>query len=76
MKRKKKKNNQDLVCIVPYPSKDESKYTDIKETSGINEKRIRLAKLERQTFTDETFHRAQCASIPNQNNNDRPGIHL
>ena len=38
MKRKKKKNNQDLVCIVPYPSKDESKYTDIKETSGINEK--------------------------------------
>ena len=43
MKRKKKKNNQNLVCIAHYPNKDESKYTDIKETSAINEKRIRLA---------------------------------
>ena len=31
MKRKKKTNNENLVCIVHYSNKDESKYTDIKE---------------------------------------------
>ena len=37
MKQRKKKNNENLVCIVHYPNKDESKYTDIKEISTINE---------------------------------------
>ena len=76
MKQKKKKKNENLVCIVHYPNKDESKYTDIKEISAINKKRIRLAKSERETYTDETYHREQCASIPNQINHDRHGIHL
>ena len=31
MKRKKKTNNENLVCLVHYSNKDESKYTDIKE---------------------------------------------
>ena len=31
MKRKKKTNKENLVYIVHYSNKDESKYTDIKE---------------------------------------------
>ena len=38
MKQKKKKKNENLVCIVHYPNKDESNYTDIKEISAINKK--------------------------------------
>ena len=57
-------------------SKDESKYTDIKEISATNEKRIRLAKSERETYTDENFHREQCASIPNEIIHDKHDIHL
>ena len=52
-----------MVCILHYPNKDESKYTDIKEISAINEERLRLAKSERETYTDENFHREQYASI-------------
>ena len=76
MKRKKKKNNENLVCIVHYPNKDESKYTDIKEISAVNEEQIRLAKSEREIYTDENFRRGQCVSIPNAINHDRHGIHL
>ena len=63
MKRKKKKNNENLVCIVHYPNKDESKYTDIKKISAKNEERIRLAKSERETYTDQNIHREQFTLI-------------
>ena len=76
MKRKKKKIYENLVCIVDYPNKDESKYADIKEISAINEERTRLAKSEHETYTGESFHREQCASIPNEINHDKHGIHL
>ena len=76
MKRMKKKNNKNLVCIVHYPNQDESKHSDINEISAENEERIRLAKSERETYTDENFRREQCASIPNEINHDRHGIHL
>ena len=76
MKRTKKKNNENLVCIMHYPNKDESNYTDIKEISTINKERIRLAKPERETYTDKNFHREQCASIPNEINRDKHGTYL
>lgn len=77
MKRKKKINEKKpLVCIVHYPNKDESKYSAIKDISTINEERIRLAKSERESYTDENFHREQCESIPDEINHDKHGIHL
>ena len=57
MKQKKKENNKNLVCVVHYLNKNESKYTDIKEISAVNEERIQLAKSESETYTDENFHR-------------------
>ena len=59
-----------MVCIVPYPNKDERKY------SAINEERIWLAKSERETYTDENFHREQCISVPKEIKHDKHGIHL
>ena len=57
MKQKKKENNKNLVYVVHYLNKNESKYTDIKEISAVNEERIQLAKSESETYTDENFHR-------------------
>ena len=47
-----------------------------KEISAVNEERIRLAKSESETYTDENFHREQCVSIPNEINHDKHGIYL
>ena len=77
MKEKKKVNEKKpLRCIVHYPKKDESKYSNIKEISKVNEERIRRAKSERETYTDENFHREQCESIPDEINHEKDGIHL
>ena len=57
MKQKKKENNKNLVYVVHYLNKNESKYTDIKEISAVNDERIQLAKSESETYTDENFHR-------------------
>ena len=77
MKRKKKiSEKKPLVCIVHYPNKDESMYSAIKDISTINEERIRLAKSERESYTDENFHREQCESIPDEINHDKQGTHL
>ena len=73
---KEKEKERKFGVYRALSKKDESKYTDIKEISAINKKWIRLAKSERETYTDETYHREQCASIPNQINHDRHGIHL
>ena len=60
MKRKKKKNNENLVCIVHFTNKDESKYTDIKEIGlqNLNVKHI-LTKM----FIENSVHLFQTRSI-------------
>ena len=73
---KEKKNVENLVFIVHYPNADETKYNGVKEIFVRNKDRIRVAKSERETYTDENFHRKQCASIPNKISHDKPGIHL
>ena len=45
------------MYVVHYLNKNESKYTDIKEISAVNEERIQLAKSESETYTDENFRR-------------------
>ena len=64
------------MCIVHYPNKDESKYSVIRDISTINEERIRLAKSERESYTNENFHSEHCESIPDEINHDKHGIHL
>ena len=68
MKRKKKKNKENLVCFVHYPNKDESKYINIKEISAINEERIRLVNLNvkhilTKIFIENSVHLFQTRSI-------------
>ena len=50
-----------------YPNKNESKYTDIKEISAINEEQIHLAKSEYEIYT---------ASILNEINHGRQGVYF
>ena len=59
-----------------YPYKNDSKYTDIKEISAVNEERIRLARSESETYTDEKFNQEQSTSIQNEINRDKHGIYL
>ena len=59
-----------------YPNKDESKYTDIKEISAINEEQIHLAKSEHEIYTDKNFRQEECASILNEINDGRQGVYL
>ena len=51
--RRKKKNDKNLVFIVHYPNADETKYNGVKEIFVRNKERIRVAKSECETYTDQ-----------------------
>ena len=61
-------------CIIHYDGN--KKFSNIKDLSPVNEERIRKAKIIRETFDDENYHKKQCDTIPATINHEVHGVHM